>query len=252
MKKYLRALALCLLPSFLIRAFSRLLGMEIKAGAKIGFSFVVTDRLILERNARIGHFNYINLKSIRLSAGAAIGRSNAIKGLTLDLLIHPNGGIGHQNWIYRAAAPTTYGESVLEIGINSKVTFKHHLDCTRSVRIGNYSTLAGLGSQIWTHGYFHALEGIERVRVDGEVQLGNNVNVSAGCIINPGVTIADGITVGSNVCVSKSLLKKGMYVSQGLRFIEKDIDSIRNNYERVSTHDVNEEVYVRKGNTTNS
>ena len=106
--------------------------------------------------------------------------------------------------------------------------------------------LAGAGSQVWTHGYFFAQEGIDRIRIDGEVKIGNNVNISSACVINSGVTIADAITVGSNVCVSKSLFEKGMYVSQELRYIAKDIDAVRKEYTRVDGHNLSDEVYIRK------
>ena len=105
---------------------------------------------------------------------------------------------------------------------------------------------------MWTHGYFHAEHGIERVRVDGEVNIGNNVNISSACVINSGVTISDGVTVGSHVCVSRSLLNKGMYVSQGLRFIPKDINDIRSNYERIQNYALVDEVYERKINGNKS
>jgi acetyltransferase-like isoleucine patch superfamily enzyme len=245
LKRLLRAVLLFLLPAILLRHLAPLLGIRLGKGVSIGFSFVDAERLVLEEGARIGHLNFIRLKSVYLSKEAYIGTGNRIHAQTLDLFIHPKGAIGNENWIHRASSPVTYGAAVLEIGHTSKITFRHHVDCTCSVKIGHYSTLAGVGSQIWTHGYFHAEEGVERIRVDGEVLIGNNVNISSACVINAGVTIADAITVGSNVCISKSLSEKGMYVSQGLRYIPKQIDDIRKAYHRVEEYPLVEEVYLK-------
>lgn len=230
----------------MLRFLAPILGIEFQKGARIGFSIVLVGKLKMKQNARIGHFNLVKCKQLHLEPGAYIGKFNAISGPTLDIYLHENGAIGGSNRIYRAKAPITYGNATLEIGVASKITYRHFIDCTRSIRFGNYSTLAGAGSQIWTHGYFHAEHGIERVRIDGEVNIGTNVNISSACVINSGVTISDGITVGSHVCVSRSLLKKGMYVSQGLRFIPKDINDIRSTYERIQNYTLVDEVYERK------
>ena len=230
----------------MLRLLAPILGIELGKGARIGFSIILTRQLKMKENTRIGHFNFVKLRQIHFEPGAYIGKLNRISGANLDFYFHENGAIGDSNTIYRAKAPVTYGNATLEIGVASKITFRHYIDCTRSIRFGNYATLAGAGSQIWTHGYFHAEQGIERVRIDGEVNIGTNVNISSACVINPGVTISDGITVGSHVCVSKSLLKKGMYVSQGLRFIPKDINDIRSTYERIQNYTLVDEVYERK------
>lgn len=241
-----RALLLFFLPSWMLRLLAPVLGIELMKGARIGFSIVLIEKLKMKENARIGHFNFVKLRQVQLEPGAYIGKLNRISGATLDIYLHGDGAIGDSITIYRANPPVTYGIATLEIGVASKITFRHYIDCTRSIRFGNYSTLAGVGCQIWTHGYFHAEQGIERVRIDGEVNIGNNVNISSACVINPGVTIADGVTVGSHVCVSSSLLKKGMYVSQGLRFIPKDINDIRSNYEKIQNYTLVDEVYERK------
>lgn len=33
------------------------------------------------------------------------------------------------------------------------------IDMTSSVTLGNYSILAGLGTQLWTHGFYHSKTG---------------------------------------------------------------------------------------------
>jgi hypothetical protein len=40
------------------------------------------------------------------------------------------------------------------------------------VVIGDYSTLAGIGIQVWTHGYVHDTSGPGRYRIDGAVRIG--------------------------------------------------------------------------------
>ncbi|MDN5215669.1 hypothetical protein QQ020_26565 [Fulvivirgaceae bacterium BMA12] len=154
--------------------------------------------------------------------------------------------IGNRNLIKRSPTPITYGISLLYLGAMTKITASHVIDCTRSIRIGNYSIIAGLSSQLWTHGYFHEANGPGRFRVDGEIIIGNNVYVGSKCVFNLGVKVADSITIGSNSSVSKSLLHKGMYVSQPLRYLESDANTAREKLIKVEVENLIEQVYEKK------
>jgi serine acetyltransferase len=67
-------------------------------------------------------------------------------------------GISHLNWISGVPDnapyfPTQYGrQSRLLIEEGGGVTRRHWVDCTDTVHIGRYSMVAGVGSQIFTHG----------------------------------------------------------------------------------------------------
>ncbi|MFK7775925.1 MAG: hypothetical protein AB8F94_27625 [Saprospiraceae bacterium] len=170
---------------------------------------------------------------------------NRIRG-AMNVIMAAESVIANSNSIFRASSPVTYGSGTLKIGRFGMLVSKHHLDCTRSITIGENTTIGGLGSQFWTHGYFHGPIGKERIRIDGEIIIGNNVYVGTNATFNPGVEVGDGISIGSNVCVSRSIKRPGMYVAQPLRFIEKEIDSIRDALNKVEEESLIDEVYEKK------
>lgn len=179
-----------------------------------------------------------------MRTGAYIQHLNVVKG-PISVSLAKRGAIGNRNIIKRASEPVTYGPAQFRLGELSKITASHVVDCTRSVIMGDFSILAGLDSQLWTHGYYHFPEGPNRFRVDGPIIIGHNVYIGSACVIGAGVRIANRVVVGSHSSVSKSLEKPGMYVSQPLRYIEMDIDDTLDKLEPV-TKTCCEKVYIKK------
>jgi acetyltransferase-like isoleucine patch superfamily enzyme len=118
----------------------------------------------------------------------------------------------------------TSGPAQLWLGELAKITARHRIDCTQSVHIGDYSTVAGAGSQIWTHGYVHDVKGPGRYRVDGRVVIENNVYIGSACLISMGVRIGTGVIVGGGTAVPKSLTEPGLYVSAPMRSLPRPAD----------------------------
>ncbi|MGZ9710859.1 acyltransferase [Glaciimonas sp. GNP009] len=148
---------------------------------------------------------------------AYIGRMNMVHG-PIDLIIGKRSCVGNTNKITRAPQDiVAVGRGVLRLGELSSITANHRVDCASSVRLGNFTTLAGAGSQIWTHGYIHDTQGPGRYRIDGGIEIGNNVYIGAGCIISMGVRIASGAIVGAGVTVARNLDEPGLYVSAAIR-----------------------------------
>jgi acetyltransferase-like isoleucine patch superfamily enzyme len=246
LKKYFSSIILFFIPLKYGGAFLlNILGNNINRKAKVGFSIIVCPNIVLEANTSIGHFNFIKVLSVHLATQAYIGRLNIVKG-DIDIILSHRAAIGNTNTVTRPPIGVSYGSAKLFLGILAKYTANHRIDCTQSIYLGDYSTIAGTNCQIWTHGYVHEWVGEKRFRVDGEIHIGNNVYVGSMCVINAGVRIADGITVGSNSCVSKSLLEPGLYVSQALRYIEKTPEQIKNTLTKVEGYDLVEEVYRKQ------
>ncbi|UPS92550.1 hypothetical protein [Bizionia sp. M204] len=156
-------------------------------------------------------------------------------------------GISKQNKIRRANAPISYGNAILSLGENSIIVSNHFLDLTKSISIGQHSILAGIGSQLWTHGYYHDDTGPARIRIDGEIKIQNNVYVGSRCIFNPGVVVNNAINIGAGSIISKNLMEKGMYVSQKMRHVDNNIITIRSKLKKVKGHNLIEEVYSKNG-----
>lgn len=245
MIKILTCLVTLFFPKFCKPFLLNLMGHSVHSKSKIGFSILLVPKLSIEKDAWIGNFNLIVSKHLFLANAAFIKKFNKIVAPSLEILIQSNGSIGSRNKISRSDAPVTYGEATLKIGVWGQIVHGCLLDCTRSISIGSYTTVGGSDTQFWTHGYYHGNEGIERIRVDGEISIGDNVYVGTRCTFMPGVKVANAINIGANCCISKSLDKAGMYVSQPLRFIENDIDKVREKLHKVEGYDICEEVYVK-------
>lgn len=154
------------------------------------------------KNARIGHFNRIRDRfCVVMQEYAVIDNHNVIATVRKDF--------------YESVCFTMHERS--------HITASHHIDMTSSFSLGAFSTIAGCGTQIWTHSYFHLKTG-KAVRVDGSVRIHDGCYIGSGSIICPNVEIVNGVSVGAGTSVSKSLTKRGLYVSQPLRFVEFDPD----------------------------
>lgn len=216
---------LCLLfpPCRLKNWLLAILGWKIEKNCWVGFSWISAKRVRLADGARIGHANVIMSDALLLEKKAYIGHLNRVTG-PLWMVLDEQAGVGNQNKIVRAKRGVSWGHAICRLGKWSKITVDHVVDCTRSVTIGDYSILAGRGSQLWTHGYLHAPQGLGRFRIDGSIRIGNNVYIGSACVFNAGVRVSDAITVGAASCIARSLDVPGLYVSQPLRHIELDYE----------------------------
>src|SRR5690606_39119924 len=111
-------------------------GYEIHPTARIGWAWVFPNKLIMKERAKIGHFTVgIHLDHMELGKYVSIGRNNWITGF-------PSSGrskhFAHQSEERR---------SELVVDEHSAITKHHHLDCTNSIHIGRFSTIAGYQSQ---------------------------------------------------------------------------------------------------------
>lgn len=197
MKRLLRALLMFALPSRLAVIAANLLGYRIHPSAHIGFSVILVDAL-------------------EMGPGALIGHGNRASGPFSIIMAH-DAKIGHFNTISRGPIGVATGSSTLRIGVWGQATARHRLDLTCSITIGDYTTIAGTGCQLWTHGYVHDVDGIGRYRIDGPIVIEDNVYIGSMCFISMGVRIAKGVIVGGGASVAKDLIEPGLYVSGPLR-----------------------------------
>ncbi len=241
------ALVILCLPSRLCKPILRLLGHRISAQARLGFSLVLADHLVLQGTARIGHFNLLRLRRLVMRQGAYLGRGNVIHG-PISVSLAERAAIGNNNKIVRGTRGlVTSGPACLRLGELAKITAEHRLDCTTSVSIGAFSTIAGTSCELWTHGYVHDQTGPGRYRIDGPVRIGRNVYIGSASVITAGVTIADGVIVGAGTTVARSLLEPGLYVSAGLRKLERpQSPDQRADLTPVKDEQLCERVYVKR------
>lgn len=243
-KSYCIALLLLVFPTRLARPLANFLGSRIHPSAHVGFSWVCASTLWLGENAHIGHFNSIRVRRLIIGTSSAIGTMNWISG-QFSIVLRELAEIGARNVITRAGVAREIGSASLRLGFCSKITAGHKLDILRAISFGEHSILAGLGSQIWTHGYVHESEG-KRFRVDGAIAVGKNVYIGSACVVNAGVRIVDDVAVGSHCCISKDLLKPGLYVNQPLRHIDRLTGENKKRLSIVEIEGLTEPVYVKE------
>lgn len=229
-------ISLLFFPSKLKNFILRLLGWKIKPNVYIGFSYIKSKKVFIDNGSIISHGNWINVNSIYMQKKTFIQKLNFISG-PLELEMKTGSAIGNLNRIIRAKLPISWGDSTLLLGKLTKITSRHYIECSKSIIFGDFSILAGIQSQIWTHGFIHAASGPDRYRVDGDIEIGNNVYIGSSCTFNPGIKICDAVTIGSNSSVSRSIKDPGLYVNQPLRRIEINYNEGLKKYPKIKLPD---------------
>jgi acetyltransferase-like isoleucine patch superfamily enzyme len=216
-KKLLLA-ALTPLPSRIkILVYRHVFGFDVSVDARIGFSLILCQNLIMGSGAVIGHMNVI--------------RGN----MTLDM--KPKAVIGQFNWITAGNTDPQYFKgfdrhSELILGEESSITTRHLLDCTDRIEIGRLTTVAGYRSTILTHSidYRTAKQSCQPIKIGDLCLLGSNV------VILMGVTVADRSVVGAGSVVANSTDKElGLWVGAPARRV-RDLTGEEAYFTRRSGH----------------
>jgi acetyltransferase-like isoleucine patch superfamily enzyme len=176
-----------LLPWEMRRSFlEKQFGYKIHPSCRIGFSWIAPSHLIMEEGARIDHLTVCkNLDLLHLKAHSSIGRGNWITGFPLG----PSRHFAHQQ----------DRQPQLILGEHSAITHRHLIDCTNSVTIGKFTTVAGFQSQIITHWI-----DIEQSRqTSAPVRIGDYCFVGTNSVLLGGSALPDFCVLGA-----KSLLNK--------------------------------------------
>jgi acetyltransferase-like isoleucine patch superfamily enzyme len=219
-RRFLTVLVCLVVPSAWKPPLLRLLGHRVHRRARIKLSIVKVDRLYLGADTRIGHLNIIQARRLVIRERGYVGHLNWISG-GLSIALKQNGAIGHRNHINSGVTPGCNRRPQLRIGIWAKITAGHFVNACETIVLGNYSTIAGYGSQLWTHGFVHEWEGIGRSEVRGRIIIKDNVYIGSNCTLQAGITIEKAVSVGAHASVAKSLLEPGVYVPQELRYLAK-------------------------------
>jgi acetyltransferase-like isoleucine patch superfamily enzyme len=186
MKRLLMAISM-LLPAAARRSFLQAqFGYNIHPTARIGFAWVAPTRLVMEEASEIGHLTVCkSIDLLHLKAHATIGRGNWITGFPLGLSPH--------------FAEENNRRPELILGEHSAITHRHLIDCTNSVTIGRFTTMAGFQSQILTHSI-----DLERNRqTSAPVQIGDYCFVGTNSVLLPGSVLPSYSVLGA-----KSLLNR--------------------------------------------
>lgn len=197
------------LPTKLSNALRRrLFGWDLAPDAQIGFSLFKVRHVVMYPGSVVGHFNVIrNLEIFEIGTRAQVGHFNRISG-------RPDVAPDYLSSIPR--------RSIFTLGRESAITHRHYFDCTHSITIGDFVTIAGSHSQFWSHGL-----DVELCRQTAlPISVGNYCMIGTRVTILKGVSISDYCVVAAGSVVNRSLDK---YVLAGgvpatkIRNLEPDL-----------------------------
>jgi len=150
------------------------LGYSIHRTARIGFSIIVPDYLEMGPNAQIGHFNTCKgLKEMIMGQETTISTMNWITGLS----IREKKFFKHR----KDRDPSLY------LGDHSAITNRHYIDCTDRIRVGKFTTIAGIGSQFLTH----SINLLEAHQDCTPISIGDYCFVGTNCVFLPGSSLGN-------------------------------------------------------------
>jgi acetyltransferase-like isoleucine patch superfamily enzyme len=186
------AVASVILPWVLRRHILNLvLNYRIAPDARVGFSLVSCDRLIMEPGSSIAHFTVVkSIGLVHLGEHAKIGSFNWISGIGANDRKHFADEIDRR--------------PQLVVGPHASITGRHIIDCSNAVMIGAFSTIAGAGTLILTH----AIDLRENRQRSGPVEIGRYCFVGAACVVLKGAKLPDYSVLAANSTLHKQFSDK--------------------------------------------
>lgn len=167
----------------------RFYGYSIHPTARIGLSWIYPRHLSMAAGSSIESFTVaLNLDLLELGEHSIIGRGNWITGFATG-----TGSPHFSHQIHRRAE--------LLLGDHSAITKSHHIDCTNSISIGSFSTIAGYRSQLLTH----AIDLHNNRQHSEPITIGSHCFVGTACVILGGSALPDHSVLGALSLLNKSL-----------------------------------------------
>lgn len=160
---------------------------EIDKTAKIGFSIFLCDSLVMKANSSIHSFVLVKkIDKVCLNCFSQLGGFNFITGLNAK-----NPG-NFKNVKSRNCE--------LVLGVHSRVTTRHFFDCNGGIYIGDFTTIAGSGSQFLTH----SIDVYKNIQDVAPINIGNYCFVGTKSIILKGSTLPNFCILGAGSILLKS------------------------------------------------
>ena len=159
---------------------------KIHPTARIGLSYIYPKQLIMGEGARIGHLNVaIHLELIQMDKNCSISQKNWITGFPLS------NKSNFQDFPDR--------KPYLIMKEDSSITKQHHIDCTDMVIVGEFTTIAGYGTQILSHSF--SLE--KNSQACAPIQIGHHCWVSTRSVVLPGSVLPSQSVLGAGAVLQK-------------------------------------------------
>lgn len=159
-------------------------GFRIHKKARVGLSVILAENTIMEEGSRITQFSFINnIDRFQMKAYSKIGRSNWITGANSNSKMFKD----------------SERKCELIVGTHTRITGQHHIDCTGGVYINDYTTVAGIRSQILSH----SVDVKQSKQIAGAVHIGKYCFIGTSSIILMGAKLPDCSVLGAGAVLNK-------------------------------------------------
>lgn len=177
---------------------NKLFGFKIDRTAHISFSIILAKELVMGQYSKIGNFNICNsIDRLVLDHCASLGSFIYITGYSSLLRKH----FGH----------IINRKCELIIGSHSAITSRHFIDCTAGISVGDFTTVAGIRSQILTHSI-----DLENNRQNSKpVTIGSYCFIGTNCVLLMGSKLPDYSVLGANSLLNV-YLRESYYLYGGV------------------------------------
>ena len=164
---------------------------KIDPSARIGFSIISVESLEMGSETSIGHLNVIkNLSALSMGTGATIGVLNWISAF-------PKRDASAFAGIDR--------ETSLRMGAHAVIVNRHLIDCTDTVYMDDFSSLAGVGTTVLTH----AIDPMICKQTAAPVYIGKYTMVGAASILLKNSAIPSKCVVMAGSVITMKHRKEG-------------------------------------------
>jgi acetyltransferase-like isoleucine patch superfamily enzyme len=169
---------------------NKLFSFKIDNTAHISFSIILAKKLVMYQYSEIGNFNFCNAIDILiLEKNSIIANFNYITG-------YPSSLINHFSHVENRKCQLIIGE-------HSAITSRHFIDCTAGITIGNFTTMAGIRSQILTHSI-----DLEKNRQNASpVIIGSYCFIGTDCVLLMGSKLPDYCVLGAKSLLNKNFIE---------------------------------------------
>ncbi len=170
-------------------------------------------------NVRFGPSLVVNCARVNIGDNVSVGAFNVFRDLG-GIEIGGNSTIGQWNWftasmhMRQAGAPGTF-----VLGGQSALTSRHYVDCTGGVRVGAFTTVAGVRSTFLTHG----ISWTSSDQTYTPVQIGDYCLLSSNVQLAPGTVIGDRVVVALGSTIAGELLEPGLYVQPRAALVKSNL-----------------------------
>jgi acetyltransferase-like isoleucine patch superfamily enzyme len=194
---------------------------KIGKNVHVGIALIFVDSVIIEDDAYIGNFNVMKgFSKLKIGYKGFIGKNNRF-------ITNPQ-----YSW-----------NSSFVLGANSVITANHLFDLTDSIEVGENVVIGGGRSEFWTHGF-----DVERKRLQGAIQIGDNVYIGSSCKLNLGVCVGNKSVIGLGAVVTKSFTEGNVFIGGNPAKIIHTNVIITENERNVLYKEVNNNLFYRRKN----